>query len=95
MHGFRIRSRREERCYPIFRTMKREKGGEEGGLTYSHMQGRKSTSCQSFAGGPPGGPGAALGGPLGDLGAALGGQGAPSESTFGKQAALQNHWFIV
>jgi hypothetical protein len=44
-------------------------------------------------GGPPGGLGAVLGGPLGDLGAALGGRGAPSESTSGKQAALQNHWF--
>ena len=44
-------------------------------------------------GGPLGGLGAVLGGPLGDLGAALGGRGAPSKSTFGKQAALQNHWF--
>jgi hypothetical protein len=44
-------------------------------------------------GGSPGGLGAVLGGPLGDLGAALGGRGAPSESTSGKQAALQNHWF--
>ena len=28
-----------------------------------------------------------------DLGTALGGRGAPSESTFGKQAALQHHQF--
>ena len=46
---------------------------------------------QGAPGGSPGGLGAVLGGPLGDLGAALGGRGAPSESTFGKQAALQNH----
>ena len=44
-------------------------------------------------GGSPGGLGAVLGGPLGSLGAALGGRGPPSESTLGKQAALQNHWF--
>ena len=40
---------------------------------------------------PLGGSGPSLGGPWGTLGAALGGRGAPSESTFGKQAALQNH----
>ena len=44
-------------------------------------------------GGSPGRLGAVLGGPLGDLGAALGGRGAPSESTSGKQAALQNGLF--
>ena len=42
-------------------------------------------------GGPPGGLGAVFGGPWGTLG--LGDRKAPSESTFGKQAALQNHWF--
>ena len=30
---------------------------------------------------------------MGDLGAALGARGASSEGTFGKQTALQNHWF--
>ena len=41
-------------------------------------------------------PWGALGRPLGSLGglrAALGDPGAPSETTFGKQAALQNHSF--
>ena len=44
-------------------------------------------------GGSPGGLGAVFGGSLGDLGAALGDSKLPSESTFGKQAAVQNHDF--
>ena len=51
-------------------------------------------------GGPPGGLGAVLGGlgspfggPGGAFGRPWGGRGAPSETTFAKQAALQNHWF--
>ena len=46
-------------------------------------------------GGSPGGLWTVFGGSLGDLGAALGGRGAPSESTFGEQAALQNHLFFI
>ena len=34
-----------------------------------------------------------MGGPGGALGRPWGGQGAPSETTFAKEAALQNHWF--
>jgi hypothetical protein len=48
---------------------------------------------QGLLGVPPGGLGAVFGGSLGYLGAALGDRKAISESTFGKQAALQNHWF--
>ena len=61
-------------------------GGSWGGLG-----GPKAHPRGSW--GTPWGARAVLGGPLGDLGAALGGRGAPSKSTSGKQAALQNHWF--
>ena len=44
-------------------------------------------------GDPWGGSRAPFGGPWGASGRPWGDRGAPSEATFGKQAALQNHWF--
>ena len=48
-------------------------------------------SPQGLLGDPLGGSGPSLGGPWGTLEQPWGGRGAPSKSTFGKQAALQNH----